>query len=438
MRARHRPVTGISIACGLVLSAAPFLAAPAKKPRPPAAPRVTAAMRAAALRKVNGYLEDSVGGALYQPGALVPVFEQLYRLASGLSRDPVHIIHYGDSHTAADEWTNDLRDSFKEKFGDGGSGFSLAGRPFLGYRRFDARGGSTALWHSNGFRSAGGDGLLGLGGMSITADRPGQSVYLDAECDFLEVHYLQQPGGGTLALYDSDQFLEEIPTAGELGPGFVRYQVSPGLHRFTLKTLDSHPVRLFGWVADKQTGVTYEALGINGAEASVIMKWDENLLATYLQRRDPGMIVLAYGTNEASDPNWVHEDYEALFSSLLQRLRHDAPAASILVLGPGDRWARVRGVWHVLDGVDRIVAAEQAACRENGCTFWDARQRMGGKGSMRDWVYAGLAQADYVHFTAVGYHRLAEALYTDLMRQYETYRRTRLEITDQIPYGPAK
>jgi hypothetical protein len=88
--------------------------------------------------------------------------------------------------------------------------------------------------------------------------------------------------------------------------------------------------------------------------------------------------------------------------------------------------------------VDRIVAAEQAACRENGCTFWDTRQRMGGKGSMHDWVYAGLAQPDYVHFTAAGYRRLADALYSDLMLQYETYRKTRLEITDQIPYGPAK
>lgn len=380
MRARSRTATGIFTVLALVLTAAPFFAAP-KKPTRPAPPRLTAAMKAASLRKVNGYLEESTGGDLRQPGALVPVFEQLYRLASGLGHGPVHIIHYGDSHTAADEWTGDLRDSFKQKFGDGGSGFSLAGQPFRGYRRFDARGGGTALWRSEGFRSASGDGLLGLGGMSITSDRAGQSVYLDTECDYLEVQYLRQPEGGTLALYDGDQFVEDIPTAGELGPGVVRYQVTPGPHRFTLKTLDSRPVRLFGWVADKDTGVTYEALGINGAEASVIMKWDANLLAQYLERREPGMIVLSYGTNEASDPNWTHESYEELFSSLLQRLRQDAPAASILVIGPPDRWARVRGVWHPLEGVDRIIAAEQAACKANGCAFWDSRERMGGKGS---------------------------------------------------------
>ena len=437
MRARSRTATGICAVIGVATTAAPFFAAP-KKPTRPVTPRVSTAMKAASLRKVNGYLEESAGGNLLQPGALVPVFEQLYRLSSGESHGAVHIVHFGDSHTAADEWTGALRDDLKEKFGDGGSGFSLAGRPFLGYRRFDARGGGTTLWHSDGFRSASGDGLLGLGGMSITSDRAGQSVYLDTECDFLEVQYLRQPDGGTLALYDGDQFVEEIPTAGELGPGVVRYQVTPGTHHFVLKTLDSHPVRLFGWVADKDTGVTYEALGINGAEASVILKWDSGLFSAYLQRREPGMIVLAYGANEASDPNWNHESYHDMFVSLLRQLRQDAPAASLLVIGPADRWQRVRGVWRVMDAVDRIVTAQQAACREVGCTYWDTRQRMGGKGSMRDWVYSGLAQADYVHFTATGYKRLGDVLYADLMRQYESYRKTRTEISEQPPYGPAK
>jgi len=438
MRGRRLPGRATWVVCAIVLSALPFLAAPAKKPRPPVAPRIGAAARAASLRKVNGYLATTVNTSFSQPGALVPAFEQLYRLAGGLSHDPIHIIHWGDSHTAADEWTAAVRDDFKTRFGDGGSGFSLAGSPFKGYRRFDAPGGGTTLWRADGFRSASPDGLLGLGGFSITTDRPGQSVYLDTDCDFLEVHFLQQPDGGTLALYDSDKFLEEISTAGEIGPGFVRYQVPPGPHRFMLKTLDSKPVRLFGWVADKQTGVTYEALGINGAEASVIMKWDEKMLASYLQRRDPALIVLAYGTNEASDPEWNHESYEALFSSLLQRLRQDAPTASILVLGPTDRWYRVKGMWRVLDGIDRIIAAERTACRENGCSFWDARQRMGGKSSMRDWVNSGLAQSDYVHFTSAGYHRLGEALFADLMKQYDAYRKTRQEITNQLAYGPAK
>jgi lysophospholipase L1-like esterase len=425
--------------CVLLLPAAPFQAAAKKKPKKaPAAPAVSAAARAKALNKVEQYLADSADATLEQAGALAPVSEAFFRLSSGETREPVHVLHFGDSHTAADEWTGALRDLFQQRFGNGGSGFSLAGHPFLGYRRFDARGGATPGWHSEGLRAGLGDGFFGLGGVSISASGAHESVFLQTECARLEIHYLQQPGGGSLALYDGDQRLDEFSTDGELGPGFVSYESPPGPHRFLLLTQDSRPVRLFGWVADRDAGVTYEALGINGAEASLILKWDERMLATYLQRRNPGLIVLAYGTNEASDPNWRSgEDYQAMFSSLLQRLRRASATASILVLGPGDRWAPSRGTWREVPGIDRIIAAQRSACRESGCAFWDTRQRMGGEGAMRDWMTAGLAQPDHVHFTAAGYHRLGEALFQDLIGQYETYKKVRLETADRVPHGQA-
>jgi lysophospholipase L1-like esterase len=423
----------------LLLLVTPFEGATKKKTTkrrvvPP--PPVNTALRAASLRKVGDYLEESPRN-IAQPGALVPVFEQLFRLGTEPAKTPVHILHFGDSHTAADDWTGGLRDLFKEKFGDGGSGFSLAGHPFPGYRRFDARGGGTVGWQSQGLRSGTGDGYFGLGGVSISTSLFGQSVYIDAECDFLEIQYLQQPGGGALAFYDNEERLDDLTTDGPLGAGLASYTVSPGQHRFTLRTLSARPVRLFGWVADKSAGVTYEALGINGAEASVMLHWDENMLATYLQHRNPGMIVLAYGTNEASDPSWNPESYHAMFSSLLQRLRASAPTASILVLGPTDRWYRYRGVLRPLSGVDDIIAAQQSACRQNGCAYWNTRERMGGKGSMRDWVTAGLGQPDYVHFTSAGYRRLAAVLFSDILQQYQIYRKTRMEVADPPSHGQA-
>jgi lysophospholipase L1-like esterase len=429
------------LAAILVVCIAAIASAPKKKPQRRAAPppaRVSAAARTAALGRVDGYLSGSAPGEFDQPGALVPAFEMLYRAADAKERTPVHILHFGDSHTAADEWTGRLRELFQERFGAGGSGFSLAGRPFLGYRRYDARGGATPLWRSEGFRSATGDGYLGLGGFSITAESAGQSAHLDADCDHLEVHYFQQPGGGAFMVSDGEKQLGRVSTDGEAGAGVARFDVASGKRRYEMKTTGGGPVRLFGWVADRDSGVTYEALGINGAEASVILKWNQDMLASYLQRRNPGLIVLAYGTNEASDPKWSAESYEAMLSALLRNLRAAAPAASILVVGPPDRLSRSQGAWRPLAGVDRVIAAQRRACRENGCSFWDARTRMGGPGAMRDWVYAGLAQGDYVHMTSAGYRRMAEALFEDMMRQHDSYKKTRQEITGQFANGQAK
>jgi lysophospholipase L1-like esterase len=419
-------IIGIAVIAGLFCFAEPFAAAPAAKKKR-ATVAVTAAQRAAALKKVEANLEASANTALRQPGALAPVFEQLLRLNGGQSRDPVHILHFGDSHTAADEWTGALRDMFRQRFGDGGSGFSVAGHPFLGYRRFDARSSASPGWSSAGLRTARGDGFFGLGGVSIETTRMGQFVTLDADCDRVEIDYLQQPDGGRLGLYDGDSPIEQFSTEGDLGPGFATIETPAGPHHFVLRTLDPKSVRLFGWVADRDAGVTYEALGINGAEAAVMLKWNQDMLATYLQRRNPGLIVLAYGTNEATDSAWDPPSYQAMYSSLLEKLRAAAPAASVLAIGPGDRWVRAHRVWKVVPGIDWVVAAERAACKANGCAYWDTRARMGGPGSMREWVTSGLAQGDHVHFTADGYHRLASALFDDLMRQYATYEKTRTE-----------
>jgi hypothetical protein len=115
-----------------------------------------------------------------------------------------------------------------------------------------------------------------------------------------------------------------------------------------------------------------------------------------------------------------------MFSALLARLRQYAPTASILVVGPPDRYYRYRrGPLKVLEKVGDIIAAQREACRENGAAFWDTRTRMGGQGSMRQWVTAGLAQRDYVHFLGQGYRLLGNTLFKDMMRNYDDFVKAR-------------
>ncbi|MGC9947230.1 MAG: SGNH/GDSL hydrolase family protein [Bryobacteraceae bacterium] len=406
-----------------------------KKARAPrvrhyAPPRVSVKVRAASLQRVALQLDERPDPVIDRPGTLVPFFERLYRLSSGDS-PTVHILHFGDSHTASDDWTGVLRDLFQTRFGNGGAGFSMAGIPFKGYRRFDVRGGASRFWDSEGLRTGEGDGLFGLGGVSIATERAAQSIYLDADCASVELDYLQQPGGGRVALSDNGQTVIETSTEGPFAPGFLEYATAPGHHRFEVRTLEPAPVRLFGWVTENPKGITYESMGINGAEAGLIQRWDEPMHAAYLKRRDPALIVLAYGTNEAGDSKWTEAGYLESFSEILQRLRRAVPAASILVLGPPDRFTRVKGRWRPFEGVDRIVAAQQEACRQNRCAYWNTRARMGAEGSMVNWVMAGLAQGDYAHFTSLGYQRLANVLFQDIMRQYESYLKVRPDLASQ-------
>ena len=100
------------------------------------------------------------------------------------------------------------------------------------------------------------------------------------------------------------------------------------------------------------------------------------------------------------------------------------PDVAILVIGPGDRFIRTKKrSWKPLAGIEPIIAAQRETCRLMGCAYWDQRERMGGPGSMRSWVYARWAQPDHTHFTGAGYQALAKALYADLILSYENSKR---------------
>jgi len=420
-------------------STAPGRTPPAKKPakkpvvkkaspRRPAVPRstVSAATRAEAHEGVVEKISKGAEVPVENPAALVPFFEQLYRQQRGELAGPLRALHYGDSHVAADEWTGDIRERLQQTFGDGGSGYSLAGRPWNTYRRFDVKSGSTRGWHSDGLVGRTGDGIYGLGGVSMSTSSPRQSVYLVAEGQQFELYYLQQPGGGAIQIYDNGTPVERISTAGETSPSYFHYDAEPGAHRLEAETVEHAPVRLFGWVAEKPTGITYEALGINGAQASMILSWNGEVLKSNIERRNPALIVLSYGTNEAGHKDWTLESYRDMFTRLIERLRADAPTATILVIGPPDRFIKVRGKgWVTLDNMDMIVEAERQATLAQACAFWDQRAKMGGKGSMREWVLAGMAQSDYTHLTAPGYHMIGDAMFRDLMSEYDLFVKAR-------------
>ena len=411
---------------------------PATIAKGPKSPPVSAATRVEATEGVGAKLAAGAEIPVENPAALVPFFEQLYQEQNGDMAGPIKVLQYGDSHTAADDWTGDIRNHFQEMFGNGGSGYAFAGSPYRGYRRFDLRSGATKGWTTGGVAGRAGDGMHGLGGLSISAHAARESVYLSVDCQTFELYYLQQPGGGTVQIIDNGEPVEQVSTDGAIAPGYYHYETKPGPHRFEVETLDKAPVRLFGWVAEKASGVTYEALGINGVQASIMLGWNVDILRANLARRNPALIVLAYGTNEAGNMGWTVERYRALYVQLIRRLRQATPTATILVLGPPDRYIHKGSAWTVLTGIDTIVEAQREAALAEGCAFWDMRAKMGGSGSMRQWVQAGMGQADYVHFTTPGYRKIGDAVFRDLMSQYDIFVKARGALARTMPDAAAQ
>ena len=372
----------------------------------------------------------SGAAAIENASQLNGFFGHLQKLQAGDATETTRVLQFGDSHTAADMFTGRMRSLLQVHFGNGGAGFTFAGHPFAGYRILGTSRSQTSGWVAEGVHfTQMVDTRLGLGGVANTAMRANEEITLDAPCTKMELQYEDQPSGGGFSLLEDGVTLSTTSTDNTTAPETLTATCTPNaVHRFEVVTDSSRPVRLLGFVTE-QPGITYEAIGLNGAEAGLILRWDQPMFEGYLRERDPALIVLAYGTNEAGNKNWTYEAYRDLLGRIVDKLHATVPAASILVLGPPDRSVRSGygtrrhpAAWVPYDNTLHITSAQREVCRTHGCAFWSWRDRMGGLGSMNRWVADGLAQPDHVHFTSSGYVALADFLYSDILSAYDVWK----------------
>ena len=90
-------------------------------------------------------------------------------------------------------------------------------------------------------------------------------------------------------------------------------------------------------------GVIVDSLGVVGRRLGSLRSWDWSIIGEQLATRDPKLVVLQYGTNEADDPDLDLEAIAKYYDDTILRIRAAAPTASILILGPPDMGVREAG-----------------------------------------------------------------------------------------------
>lgn len=424
---------------------------PAFRPPAPQAPRFRPYEPRPSLRHVP---DGSTG--------LRRFYAVLADLESGARREPVTILHLGDSHIASDRFTGDLRALFQERFGDAGRGLLMPGFPFAYYRANGVRFAKGGQWSASS-SLVNDPGPYGLTGVRLATSEAGAYVRLTSEAgafEWAEATFVVGPGQGT-AIVSVDDAEQTIDTkAGKPAVKTVRLQYK-GTH-LTVRAKGDGAVSLLSWrIGQDKPGIRYVNLGIPSASMAITERWDDAAVAADLERLKPELIVLGYGTNEGFDDRLDIDDYERRYAALIKRLRRYAPAASFVVIGPADgarfpSFARKgRGMtalkdvdcrpleeretqdylqlvsagdarlarWYPPPNLGRVRAALKRTAARAGAHYWDWSTVMGGACGIRDWVLAepSLATSDHVHITAAGSRRSAKVLFADLMSGFADY-----------------
>ena len=366
-------------------------------------------------KDIKPLLEDANGG-------LDHFYAALWRTERKEPNAVTRITHYGDSPTTADLITGDIRAQLQADFGDAGHGFILLAKPWAWYqhRAVSLDGSGWQILPATHFETK--DGLFGLGGVSFVGSAsshtriqladPGQSHF--------ELYYLQEPGGGTVTVTSNEKPTAEIPTAGDTdAPGFAAFDVAGGASQLELRP--EGQVRLYGLTAEKPSpGVVYDSLGLNGASITVLSHmFNQQHWAAELRRRNPNLVVINYGTNEADFEAFVDKQYEKELREAIRRVRAALPGASVLVMSPMDRGHRTgSGDIETMVTIPRIVDTQRRVAEETGCGFFDTFTAMGGAGTMARW-YASqprLVSADFIHPYPAG----GKIIATVLVKQIES------------------
>jgi lysophospholipase L1-like esterase len=266
--------------------------------------------------------------------------------------------------------------------------------------------------------------MYGVGGSTAETDGGRATIKLvTGTASQVELYYLAQPRGGSVAITADGKPLATVDTRGATRqPGFASASVAAGAQKFDFAARGR--VRLFGVSLENTSGVVVDNLGV----VSVNLKsFDANKAEHFqaeLTHRGADLVMLMIGANEAE---WLNpgdrdtRDYATRYSKLLAQVRAAVPEASCLVVSPTDQAEARDGTYVSRPVMPMLIDAQRTAAHEAGCAFYSTYGWMGGQGSAAKWFRRGMVGTDFQHLSRKGADALVDGLFRTLVAGYQKY-----------------
>lgn len=363
-----------------------------------------------------------------QAAALWKAFNDLQ---TGVRREPLRIIQLGDSHTAGDYLTGRLREQLQTVYGNAGLGWLTPGHA-SNQRSAQVLFRAIGKWEMLDSKLPKASGVFPLGGL----------INLSGGASILDIKAKQDLPAGS---WQFSIWHRGSNTPWKIAlPSGKLYKLAPqdhmdgewNLSNIAVNTTNATSLRLLapnagalgGIALDRVApGVTLDALGINGARASLINKWDKKTLQKQLAWRNPQLIILAYGTNEAFETDIGN--YAEELRTTIRFLKKSAPRAAILIMGaPASAKTRAPNSragcrLPLPPNLVQVMNIQKRIAKQEKTLYWDWSAVMGGKCGTANWLNTkpALMRKDMIHFSAEGYVATADALFKALNEKVKDY-----------------
>jgi lysophospholipase L1-like esterase len=370
----------------------------------------------------------------------------------------VTILQIGDSHTAADFMTGELRRLLQARYGDGGAGYMSAGRPHMGVRSSAFRINVSQGWSYEALQQSVDVAKFWLSGFNAIAKEEGESISFRSETPFnfdrIEIQALRQPRGGTIEIRLDGVFQSEVSLAGEAREPVViqllpERSATDRVREITITTKGEGVVNLSSVaVHNRQSGISYNSVGFPGATVDIVNKFDEVILENELKRLNPQIVVLAFGTNEGFNDTLELDRYRQSYERAIGKIRRALPNAAIVMMAPPDaargpkkqdsdkndkspppKAAREDGdcgEWKTPANLNRVRDLQEQIAKRHRLVYWNWASIMPAECGADRWANLSppLVAKDRVHFTMEGYRQTAAQFLKVLLPVIEQVRQS--------------
>lgn len=371
------------------------------------------------------------------------------------SKRGITILQLGDSHTSADFLTGEIRRRLQETYGNGGSGYVTAGRPHIGVLSATLKIAVSQGWTYKALQRSEDIGEFWMSGFNAVATAASETLTFSAErpetFDVIEIEAIRRPGGGGIDIRLDGALEGSFDLAGtKVEPVVIRLVPDRGptnrVHEITLTTRNEGVVSISSVaIYNTRSGLTYNSVGYPGATIDILNKLDGRLLASDLRRLDPQIVVLSFGTNEASKVNLDIAAYAQRYRRAIGRIRAALPAATIVMIGPPEAEelpshckdkARESATcrrppettasasagadaceWKTLPRLADVREAQRKIAQRDGLVYWNWASIMPKDCGADRWLVQSppLMAKDHVHFTIAGYKKSAASFLNTLV-----------------------
>ena len=376
------------------------------------------------------FVKESLNHIHDKNGTMDSIFEMLYLLKVNPDslKNPLSIVHIGDSHIQAGFLTGSVMRNMQKQFGNAGRGLVVPLRLAKTNAPRDYQISSENTWMGGRLIQRKNTLPIGVGGIALATE--------NSKIDF--TLKLRQKEQDDYAFNKITIFSDSL--SPKLTVGRQNFSMLDPLKEYPFAyTLElnekTDSIRLkansgsngkstyYGFSLENgKPGILYHSIGINGAH---YLDYQKEGVLNQIRALKPNLIILSMGTNEAFGRNFNNAEFRNQIDGVVRKVREANPDAVLLLTTPAECYIRRRvnnkTVYSPNSKVARVRSVLIDYAKSKGLAYWDLFEVTGGAGSCKNWYANKLMAKDRIHFTENGYQLQGELLFNGFITEYNEY-----------------